>query len=94
VTAAALLFTVAIGAFASSKIVFIKQLGTALAVLIDASIVRALLVPSLTALLGSANGGPQTPTVGPRALWPAGPRQPPARGLQLTEQAPPAGPAR
>jgi RND superfamily putative drug exporter len=57
VTAAALLFSVAIGAFATSPLVFIKELGigTALAVLIDASIVRALLVPSLMALLGSAN---------------------------------------
>jgi uncharacterized membrane protein YdfJ with MMPL/SSD domain len=57
VTAAALLFAVAIGAFATSEIVFIKELGvgTALAVLIDASIVRALLVPSLMGLLGSAN---------------------------------------
>ena len=57
VTAAALLFAVAIGAFATSKLVFIKELGvgTALAVLIDASIVRALLVPSLMELLGSAN---------------------------------------
>jgi uncharacterized membrane protein YdfJ with MMPL/SSD domain len=57
VTAAALLFAVAIGAFATSQIVFIKELGVgaALAVLIDASIVRALLVPSLMRLLGSAN---------------------------------------
>jgi len=37
--------------------VFIKELGvgTALAVLIDASIIRALLVPSLMELLGSWN---------------------------------------
>ncbi len=57
VTAAALLFCVAIGAFATSEIVFIKELGvgTALAVLIDATIVRALLVPSLMALLGHWN---------------------------------------
>jgi RND superfamily putative drug exporter len=57
VTAAALLFAVAVGAFATSQLVFIKELGVgiALAVLIDASIVRALLVPSLMALLGSAN---------------------------------------
>jgi uncharacterized membrane protein YdfJ with MMPL/SSD domain len=57
VTAAALLFAVALGAFASSQIVFIKELGigAALAVLIDASIVRALLVPSLMELLGSVN---------------------------------------
>jgi RND superfamily putative drug exporter len=57
VTAAAILFCVAIGAFATSRIVFIKELGvgTALAVLIDATIVRALLVPSLMALLGRWN---------------------------------------
>jgi len=57
VTAAALLFCVAIGAFATSRIVFIKEVGvgTALAVLIDATIVRALLVPSLMELLGQAN---------------------------------------
>jgi RND superfamily putative drug exporter len=57
VTSAALLFCVAIGAFATSDIVFIKELGvgTAVAVLIDASIVRALLVPSLMSLLGRAN---------------------------------------
>ncbi len=57
VTAAALLFAVAMFAFATSQIIFIKEngVGTALAVLIDASIVRALLVPSLMALLGSWN---------------------------------------
>jgi uncharacterized membrane protein YdfJ with MMPL/SSD domain len=57
VTAAAILFAVAIGAFATSKLVFIKELGVgaALAVLIDASIIRALLVPSLMELLGSLN---------------------------------------
>jgi uncharacterized membrane protein YdfJ with MMPL/SSD domain len=57
VTAAALLFSIAIGAFVTSQIVFIKELGlgTAIAVLIDATIIRALLVPSLMQLLGSRN---------------------------------------
>ena len=57
VTAAALLFAIAIGAFATSEIIFIKQngIGTALAVLIDATIIRALLVPSLMELLGKWN---------------------------------------
>src|SRR5204863_501756 len=57
VTAAALLFCVAIGAFATSRIVFIKELGvgTAAAVAIDATLVRALLVPSLMELLGPLN---------------------------------------
>lgn len=57
ITAAALLFCVAIGVFATSQIVFIKELGigAALAVLIDATVVRALLVPSLMQLLGRRN---------------------------------------
>jgi uncharacterized membrane protein YdfJ with MMPL/SSD domain len=57
VTAAALLFCVAIGAFATSGILFIKLLGvgTALAVAIDATIIRALLVPALMAMLGKWN---------------------------------------
>jgi uncharacterized membrane protein YdfJ with MMPL/SSD domain len=57
VTAAALLFSVAIGAFVTSQLVFIKELGLgiALAVLIDAFVIRALLVPSLMALLGKWN---------------------------------------
>jgi len=57
VTAAAVLFCVAIGAFATSQIIFIKQvgLGTAFAVLLDATIIRALLVPSLMELLGKWN---------------------------------------
>ena len=57
VTAAAALFCVAIGAFATSEMIFIKELGvgTAIAVLIDATIVRALLVPALMELLGNWN---------------------------------------
>jgi uncharacterized membrane protein YdfJ with MMPL/SSD domain len=57
ITAAALLFCVAVGSFATSGIVIVKEvgLGIALAVAIDASLVRALLVPSLMALLGDWN---------------------------------------
>lgn len=57
VTAAAVLFAIALGAFATSEVVFIKQLGVgvAAAVLIDATIVRAFLVPSLMAMLGRRN---------------------------------------
>ena len=57
VTAAALLFAVAIGALATSRIGYIKELalGTAFGVLIDATVVRALLVPSLMAMLGRWN---------------------------------------
>jgi uncharacterized membrane protein YdfJ with MMPL/SSD domain len=67
VTAAALLFCVAIGAFATSRIVFIKEigLGTGLAVLIDATIVRALLVPALMALLGPWNWWRAAPATAP-----------------------------
>lgn len=57
ITAAALLFCVAIGAFATSQIVFIKELGIGIAagVLVDATVVRAFLVPSLMAMLGKWN---------------------------------------
>lgn len=57
ITAAALLFCVAVGSFATSGILFVKQvgLGIAAAVVIDATIVRALLVPALMALLGKWN---------------------------------------
>jgi uncharacterized membrane protein YdfJ with MMPL/SSD domain len=57
ITAAALLFCVAIGALATSDLFFTKQLGlgAALAVAVDASVVRALLVPSLMALMGKWN---------------------------------------
>jgi uncharacterized membrane protein YdfJ with MMPL/SSD domain len=57
VTAAAILLAVAIGAFSTSSIPFIQQVGvaTATGVLLDAFVVRTLLVPSLMALLGRAN---------------------------------------
>ena len=57
VTAAAILLAVAIGAFATSSISFIQQVGiaTAFGVLVDAFIVRSLLVPALMGLLGKYN---------------------------------------
>lgn len=57
VTAAAVLFCVALGSFATSNIVFIKELavGTVVGVLVDATIVRALLVPALMGVLGEWN---------------------------------------
>jgi RND superfamily putative drug exporter len=63
VTRAAVLLAVAIGAFGTSKVVFLKEvgLGTAAAVLIDAFIVRTALVPSLMALLGWRNWWSPTP---------------------------------
>jgi len=71
VTAAALLFCVAIGAFATSEVIFIKEVGvgTALAVLIDATIVRALLVPSLMGLLGRWNWWAPRPLARLHARW-------------------------
>src|SRR6202020_3182880 len=57
VAAAAILLAVAIGAFSTSSISFIQEIGVAVAagVLLDAFIVRSLLVPSLMALLGHRN---------------------------------------
>jgi RND superfamily putative drug exporter len=60
ITAAALLFCIAVGAFATSQVIIVKEvgIGIALAVLIDATIVRVLLVPSLMAILGRWNWWP------------------------------------
>jgi|Tabmets5t2r1_1033131.scaffolds.fasta_scaffold08544_2 uncharacterized membrane protein YdfJ with MMPL/SSD domain len=57
ITSAALLLAVVIGAFATSGIVFIKMIGVGMlvALLVDATIVRALLVPATMKLLGRAN---------------------------------------
>jgi RND superfamily putative drug exporter len=54
ITAAAILFAVAMGSFVFSQMVFIKEVavGTALAVLIDATLVRAFLMPALLQLCG------------------------------------------
>jgi uncharacterized membrane protein YdfJ with MMPL/SSD domain len=54
VTAAALMFAVALGAFVFSELVVLKEtaVGLSVAVLLDATIVRALLLPSVMRLLG------------------------------------------
>ena len=81
VTAAALLFCIAVGAFATSRVIVVKELGVgiAVAVLLDATIVRALLVPSLMAILGrwnwwpgrgSATGGPSGTAAAPTRTRP------------------------
>jgi uncharacterized membrane protein YdfJ with MMPL/SSD domain len=56
ITAAAILFAVAMGSFVFSQMIFIKEVavGTALAVLVDATLVRALLMPALMMLCGEA----------------------------------------
>jgi RND superfamily putative drug exporter len=57
ITNAALLLAVVIGAFTTSGIMFIKLIGVGLlvAVVVDATIVRALLVPATMRLLGRVN---------------------------------------
>ncbi|NYG05750.1 RND superfamily putative drug exporter [Phycicoccus badiiscoriae] len=57
ITSAALLLAVVIGGFATSGIVFLKMIGVGMlvAVLLDATVVRALLVPATMRLLGRAN---------------------------------------
>jgi uncharacterized membrane protein YdfJ with MMPL/SSD domain len=54
ITAAALLFAVAMGAFAFSELIYVKEVavGAAVAVLVDATIVRAFLFPAVLGLLG------------------------------------------
>jgi RND superfamily putative drug exporter len=57
ITSAALLLAVVIGAFSTSGIVFMKMIGVGMlvALLVDATIVRALLVPATMKLLGTVN---------------------------------------
>ncbi|MEU8222487.1 MMPL family transporter [Kribbella sp. NPDC048915] len=57
ITSAALLLAVVIGAFATSGLVFMKELGIGMlvALLVDATIVRLLLVPASMTLLGRWN---------------------------------------
>ena len=54
ISAAAILFAVAMGAFAFSELVYVKEVavGAAVAVLVDAMIVRAFLFPAVLGLLG------------------------------------------
>lgn len=54
IVAAALLLAIAIGAFVTSSISFLQQLGmaTAVGVLLDALVIRSLLVPALMSMLG------------------------------------------
>ena len=57
ITSAALLLVVVIGAFSTSGIIFVKMIGIGMiiAILVDATIVRALLVPATMRLLGRWN---------------------------------------
>ena len=57
ITSAALLLAVVIGAFSTSGIVFMKMIGIGMlvALLIDATMVRMLLVPATMKLLGDWN---------------------------------------
>ena len=57
ITSAALLLLVVIGAFSMSGVTFIKMIGVAMliAIVVDATVVRILLVPATMRLLGRAN---------------------------------------
>jgi len=57
ITSAALLLVIVVGAFASSEVTTLKLLGfgMALAIFVDATIVRAMLVPAVMRLLGATN---------------------------------------
>jgi uncharacterized membrane protein YdfJ with MMPL/SSD domain len=54
ITFAALLFAVAMGAFAFSELIYVKEVavGAAVAVLVDATIIRAFLFPAILGMLG------------------------------------------
>ncbi len=68
ITSAALLLAVVIGAFSTSGIVFMKMIGIGMlvALLVDATVVRALLVPATMRLLGRWNWWAPSPL---RRVW-------------------------
>ena len=57
ITSAALLLVIVVGAFATSEVTTLKLLGfgMALAIFVDATVVRAMLVPAVMRLLGAVN---------------------------------------
>jgi RND superfamily putative drug exporter len=65
ITSAALLLIIVVAAFSTSGIVFVKMIGVGLviAIALDATIVRALLVPATMRLLGRANWWAPRPLV-------------------------------
>ncbi len=68
ITSAALLLAIVIGAFATSGITFIAMIGVGMvvAILVDATVVRALLVPATMRLLGRSNWWAPAPL---RRFW-------------------------
>ena len=68
ITSLALLMAVVFGAFGTSQIIFIQEIGIglAIAVIIDATLVRMLLVPATMRLLGKWNWWAPAPL---RAIW-------------------------
>jgi RND superfamily putative drug exporter len=57
ITSAALLLVIVIGGFATSEITFIKMIGVGMiiAIIIDATVIRTLLVPATMRVMGRAN---------------------------------------
>jgi RND superfamily putative drug exporter len=82
ITSAALLLAVVIGGFATSGIVIMKMIGIGMlvAVLLDATVVRALLVPATMRLLGTANWW----APGPLRRWWEGHGIPEPEGVEQT----------
>jgi uncharacterized membrane protein YdfJ with MMPL/SSD domain len=68
ISSAALLLALVVGAFMTSRIIFIQELGlgVALAIVMDATLVRGLLMPAMMSLLGSWNWWAPRPF---RVLW-------------------------
>jgi RND superfamily putative drug exporter len=85
ITSAALLLAVVIGAFSTSGVVFMKMIGVGMlvALLVDATIVRALLVPATMKLLGRWNWWAPLPLL---RLWERyGVREEPAPALPAVD---------
>ena len=69
ITSAALVMILVCGSFALADIVIVKMFGVGLglAILIDATLVRALMVPAIMRVMGDLNWW--CPNLNPRRLW-------------------------
>jgi RND superfamily putative drug exporter len=96
ITCAALLLVIVIGAFSASGITFIKLMGVGMiiALIVDASIVRVLLVPATMRLLGRANWWAPRPLRGLYARYGIREGEADATGIPAAQPVPAADPAR
>jgi uncharacterized membrane protein YdfJ with MMPL/SSD domain len=88
ITGAGLIMAVVFGAFAGAQLPVLKMMGVGLcvSVLVDATVIRALLVPAGTGTRGGAEGGPGRAWLGLVGPWEAPRRASSGHGFAATRE--------